>query len=71
MLWHQRAGFSTDMRNGTGGLAAAAQEVPKQNPCSGGIFAFRGHRRDRLKLLTWDGQRFCLCFKVLEHARLR
>ena len=41
----------TDMRKGIGGLAAAAQEVLRQDPCSGAVFAFRGRRGDRLKLL--------------------
>ena len=59
----------TDMRKGIGGLAAAAQEVLKQNPCSGAVFAFRGRRGDRLKLLYWDGQLFCLYYKVLKRGR--
>jgi len=43
----------TDMRKGIGGLAAAAQQVLKQNPASGAVFAFRGRRGDRIKLLYW------------------
>ena len=46
----------TDMRKGIAGLAAAAQEVLRQDPCSGAVFALRGRQGDRLKLLTWDGQ---------------
>ena len=41
----------TDMRKGIDGLAAKAQEVLRQDPCSGAVFAFRGRRGDRLKLL--------------------
>jgi transposase len=37
----------TDMRKGIGGLAAKAQEVLRQDPCSGAVFAFRGRRGDR------------------------
>ena len=59
----------TDMRKGIAGLAAAAQEVLRQDPCSGAVFAFRGRQGDRLKLLTWDGQGFCLYYKVLERGR--
>ena len=33
------------------------------------VFAFRGRRGDRVKLLFWDGQGFCLYYKVLEHGR--
>jgi transposase len=43
------------MRKGITGLAAAARQVLNQNPCSGAVFAFRGRRADRIKLLHWDG----------------
>ncbi|WP_159590509.1 IS66 family insertion sequence element accessory protein TnpB [Chelativorans xinjiangense] len=59
----------TDMRKGIGGLAALTQEVLRHNPASGAVFAFRGRRGDRIKLLTWDGQGFCLYYKVLEKGR--
>ncbi len=59
----------TDMRKGIGGLAALAQQVLQQNPASGAVFAFRGRRGDRIKLLMWDGQGFCLYYKVLERGR--
>lgn len=59
----------TDMRKGISGLAALAQDVLRQNPTSGALFAFRGRRGDRIKLLMWDGQGFCLYYKVLEKGR--
>ena len=59
----------TDMRKGISGLAALAQQVLNQNPASGAVFAFRGRRGDRIKLLMWDGQGFCLYYKVLERGR--
>ena len=59
----------TDMRKGITGLAALAQQVLNQNPASGAVFAFRGRRGDRIKLLMWDGQGFCLYYKVLERGR--
>lgn len=60
---------ATDMRKGILGLAALAQEVLRQQPGSGAVFAFRGRRGDRIKLLHWDGQGFCLYYKVLEKGR--
>ena len=57
---------ATDMRKGIAGLSALAQDVLRQKPASGAVFAFRGRRGDRLKLLYWDGQGFCLFYKVLE-----
>lgn len=50
----------TDMRKGIMGLAAHAQLVLKQNPASGAVFCYRGRRGDRIKLLYWDGQGFCI-----------
>ncbi|MDF3905914.1 IS66 family insertion sequence element accessory protein TnpB [Paracoccus sp. AS002] len=38
----------TDMRKGIEGLAALAQDVLRQNPTCGAVFAFRGRRGDRL-----------------------
>ena len=61
----------TDMRKGIAGLAAHAQLALKQNPASGAVFCFRGRRGDRLKLLFWDGQGFCLYYKALEKGRFR
>ena len=46
-----------------------AQDVLRQNPAGGAVFAFRGRRGDRVKLLHFDGQGFCLYYKVLEHGR--
>ena len=60
---------TTDMRKGIEGLAALAQDVLRQKATGGAVFAFRGRRGDRLKLLHWDGQGFCLYYKVLERGR--
>lgn len=59
----------TDMRKGIARLAALAQDVLRQNPAGGAVFAFRGRRGDRIKLLYFDGQGFCPYYKVLEHGR--
>ncbi len=59
----------TDMRKGIGGLSALVQDALRQNPAGGAVFAFRGRRADRIKLLHFDGQGFCLYYKVLERGR--
>ncbi|WP_420376733.1 IS66 family insertion sequence element accessory protein TnpB [Sinorhizobium meliloti] len=56
------------MRKGVEGLAVLAQDVLRQKPTGGAVFAFRGRRGDRLKLLYFDGQGFCLYYKILERA---
>ncbi|WP_281414090.1 IS66 family insertion sequence element accessory protein TnpB, partial [Rhizobium lentis] len=43
-----------------GGLSALVETAIKEAPGSGAIFGFRGKRADRIKLLWWDGQGFCL-----------
>ena len=41
-------------------LAILTQDHLRRNPASGAVFAFRGRKGDRIKLLYWDGQGFCL-----------
>jgi transposase len=64
-----RACGATDTRKGSEGLAALTQDVLRQKPTGGAVFAFRGRMGDRLKLLYWDGQGFCLYYKVLQKGR--
>ena len=58
----------TDMRRGIYGLSTLVEDVVGEAPGSGAIFGFRGRRADRIKLLWWDGQGFCLFYKVLEQG---
>ncbi len=46
-----RACGVTNKRKGIAGLATLAQDVLRQKPASGAVFAFRGRRGDWLKLL--------------------
>jgi transposase len=55
------------MRKGVEGLAALAQDVLRQKPTGGAVFAFRGKRG--IKLLYFDGQGFCLYYKILQSGR--
>jgi transposase len=59
---------ATDMRRGIEGLSSLVETVIKEAPVTGAIFGFRGKRADRIKLLWWDGQGFCLYYKVLERG---
>jgi transposase len=58
----------TDMRCGIAGLCARAKRVLEEDPASGAVFVFCGRMGDRLKILHWDDQGFCLYDKVLEHG---
>jgi transposase len=62
---------TTDMRKGFDGLAVMAQQVLKQSPHSGAIFAFRGKRGDLVKLLWYDGQGLCLFSKRIDQGGSR
>lgn len=59
----------TDMRKGISGLAMLAQTELRQNSAGGAVFAFRGRRGDRLKLLYGDGEAFASNYKILERDR--
>jgi transposase len=55
-----------DMRKSFRGLCQLAESVLEEDPASGDWFAFINRRRDRLKLLGWDGQGFWIWYKRLE-----
>ena len=60
---------ATDMRKGFDGLAVLVQQVLKEDPHSGAVFAFRGKRGDLVKLLWYDGQGLCLFSKRMDRGR--
>jgi hypothetical protein len=47
-------------------LMGLAQEIFDQDPTSGHLFLFFNRRRDRLKILFWDHDGFCIWYKKLE-----
>ena len=58
----------TDMRKGIDGLALLAQQVLREDPFGGALFAFRGKRGGLTKILWFDGQGMCLFAKRLERG---
>ena len=59
----------TDMRKGINGLSILANEAISTKISTGAMFVFRGKRSDRIKILWWDGQGFCLFYKVLNKGK--
>lgn len=56
----------TDMRKAFNGLHAIAKHELLKNPMDGSLFLFANRRRDRVKLLYWDGTGFWVLAKRLE-----
>ena len=61
-LYHQ----ATDMRKSFDGLSGIIKNELGQNPLSGDVFIFINKRRDRVKLLCWQGDGYALYYKRLE-----
>ena len=57
-----------DFRKGVHGLVALVAEGLKGNPYCGDIFVFRSKRKDRLKILVFDGTGMILATKWLEEG---
>lgn len=59
----------TDMRKSINGLSLLADEVLPSGFASGAMFVFRGKTADKVKILWWDGQGFCLFYKRLDSGK--
>lgn len=59
----------TDMRKGVHSLSHLAGSVLSEDFCTGALFVFRGKRSDRLKILWYDGQGFCMYYKLLDQGK--
>ena len=64
-------GSPIDGRKSIDGLVMVIAEQLEALPQSGDIFVFCNRRRDKLKLIYWDCNGFCLFYKRLERERFK
>ena len=57
---------ATDMRKSFNGLYSLVVGLLEADPLSGHLFVFCNHRRDRIKILCFDGSGLWVCAKRLE-----
>jgi transposase len=61
---------ATDMRLAFDGLYALVVGKLQQDPQSGHLFLFANSRRDRMKILFFDGSSLWVCARRMEQGRL-
>jgi transposase len=59
-------GSMTDMRKGVDGLSGIVRGEFAADPTDGSLFVFINRRRDRLKILFFDGGGYWLYYRILE-----
>lgn len=62
------AAGTTDLRKSFDSLSALVSGVLQDDPLSGHLFVFCNRRKDRLKVLCWDGSGLWLATKRLERG---
>ncbi len=65
IYWHTEP---TDMRKGIDGLSGIVRGQFDGDPLDGSVYLFVNRRRDRMKLLHWDGGGFWIYYRVLEQG---
>jgi len=60
-----------DFRKGINGLAMLVEVVLQHDPFSAQLFVFCNRNRDKVKILYWERNGFCLWQKRLEKARFK
>jgi len=75
MIWNDKPVYIccgyTDMRKSINGLTVLVKESFLLDPFSKGLFVFCNKRRNRIKILEWDGDGFWIYFKRLERGHFR
>jgi transposase len=59
---------ATDMRKGFDGLCGVVISVLQKDPLCGHLFLFVNRRRDKMKILYWDGDGLAIWYRRLEQG---
>ncbi len=62
---------NVDMRKSIDGLSAIVQCNFKLDPMSEAMFVFHNRHCDKIKILYWDSEGFCLLYKRMEKEKFR
>lgn len=62
------AAGATDMRKGFDALQGVVSSQLQKDPLSGHLFLFVNRRRDKLKILYWDGDGLAIWYRRLEQG---
>lgn len=65
------ASASVDMRKSINGLTIVVIENLKKQPQSESLFVFHNKRANKIKILYWDRNGFCLWYKRLEKGKFQ
>ena len=60
---------NADMRKGLDGFASIVEQQFKLDPMSSAMFVFHNRHCDKIKILYWDGDGYCLLYKRIEHGK--
>ena len=60
---------NVDMRKSIDGLASIVMQRFKLDPVSDALFVFQNRHCDKIKMLYWDRDGFCLLYKRLEKGK--
>ena len=62
---------NVDMRKSIDGLASVVQQKFRLDPVSDAMFVFHNRHCDKIKILYWNKDGFCLLYKRMERGKFR
>lgn len=68
ILWHV---MPCDMRKSINGLSQLIASEMGENPSDGRLYIFANKQRDKIKILYWEKNGFCLWYKRLEGGKFK